>query len=81
MSKKVIKLTISDLEKIVNRTISESEGFDDFDTQVHPEETSDGDSYDERQELMLTLAQKSDGTFIAIKNADSDNPEIIDLPF
>ncbi len=39
---KVIKLKQSDIEKIVNNILKESNGeFDDFDTQIQPEELPD----------------------------------------
>jgi len=43
---KVIKLKQSDIEKIVNNILKESNGeFDDFDTKIQPEELS-GDQMD-----------------------------------
>lgn len=39
---KVIKLKQSDIEKIVNNILKENDGeFDDFDTQIQPEELPD----------------------------------------
>lgn len=53
--KKVVKLSIKDLENIVKRTINEAE-FNDFDTQVQPEELPGAQDYDDEQELKRTVA-------------------------
>jgi hypothetical protein len=53
--KKVVKLSIKDLENIVKRTINEAE-FDDFDTQVQPEELPGAQEYEDEQELKRTVA-------------------------
>ena len=47
--KKVVKLSIKDLENIVKRTINEAE-FDDFDTQAQPEELPGAQEYEDEQE-------------------------------
>ena len=53
--KKVVKLSIKDLENIVKRTINEAE-FDDFDTQAQPEELPGAQEYEVEQELKRTVA-------------------------
>ena len=71
---KVVKLKISDIEKIVKNVINESEApFDDFDTKIQPEELPGYEDY----EAELTLAQDEQGNFYVIKDASSDNPEIV----
>lgn len=54
---KVVKLNIKDVQKIVNNVIRESE-FDDFDTQVQPEELSD---YNDSEEMLDPELQKQLG--------------------
>lgn len=73
---RVVKLSISDIENIVRKTIKESE-FDDFDTKIQPEELPGADTYDEEEEIMLTLAQDEEGKFYVLKNGRTDNPEIV----
>jgi hypothetical protein len=63
---KIVKLSISDIENIVKKTIKESE-FDDFDTKIQPEE----------QEVLLSLAQDEQGNFYVVKDAHTDNPEVV----
>lgn len=53
--KKVVKLSIKDLENIVKRTINEAE-FDDFDTQIQPEELPGSQDYEDEEEVKRTLA-------------------------
>ena len=53
--KKVVKLSIKDLENIVKRTINEAE-FDDFDTKPQPEELPGAQEYEDEQELKRTVA-------------------------
>ena len=59
---KIVKLKISDLEKIVKNVLSEAE-FDDFDTKVQPEELPDYEDYEAEREME--------------KSSDSHNPENI----
>jgi hypothetical protein len=73
---KIVKLSISDIENIVKKTIKEAE-FDDFDTKIQPEELPGADSYDEEQEVLLSLAQDEQGNFYVLKNGTSDNPEVV----
>lgn len=73
---KIVKLSISDIKKIVNKTIKESQ-LDDFDTEIQPEELPDGDSYDDKQEIMLSLLQDKQGNFYVVKNARTENPEVV----
>jgi hypothetical protein len=47
---KVIKLKLSDIEKIVKKTINEAE-FDDFDTKIQPEELPGYEDYEAEREL------------------------------
>lgn len=64
---KVVKLKQSDIERIVENIMKENE-FDDFDTQIQPEEVGDE----------LTLAQNpKTGEFFVLKNATTENPEIV----
>lgn len=51
---KVVKLKIEDVQKIVNNVIRESE-FDDFDTQIQPEELPD---YKNSEEMLDPEIQK-----------------------
>ena len=53
--KKVVKLSIKDLENIVKRTINEAE-FDDFDAQVQPEELPGASDYEDNEEVKRTVA-------------------------
>jgi hypothetical protein len=73
---KIVKLSISDIENIVKKTIKEAE-FDDFDTKVQPEELPGADSYEEEQAVLLSLAQDEQGNFYVVKDAHTDNPEVV----
>ena len=72
---KVIKLKQSDIEKIVNNILQEGEfdpndQFDDFDTQIQPEELQNTEEF--------TLAQDPEtGEYYVLKNGQSDNPEVV----
>lgn len=48
---KVIKLSINDIENIIKKTLRESDGFDDFDTQIQPEELPGADDYEKEEEM------------------------------
>jgi hypothetical protein len=72
---KIIKLKQSDIEKIVENILKESEGFDDFDTQIQPEERPGADEHEDSVEL--ALGQDDQGNFYVIKNSDQENPEIV----
>jgi len=72
---KIIKLKQSDIEKIVENILKESEGFDDFDTQIQPEERPGADEHEASVEL--ALGQDDQGNFYVIKNGDQENPEIV----
>jgi hypothetical protein len=70
---KVVKLKQSDIEKMVSRIINENE-FDDFDTQVNPEEMMGSGGVG----VELTLGQDPDtGEYYVLKNGESDNPEVV----
>ena len=80
---KIIKLNLNDLHKIVNKVVTESE-FDDFDTQVQPEELPGADDHEEMEKINLTIAQDASGKTYVIKDASTNNPEVLDmdnLPF
>jgi len=53
--KKVVKLSIKDIEGIVKRTLSEAE-IDDFTMKQQPEELPGADDYEDEQEIMRTIA-------------------------
>jgi len=53
--KKVVKLSIKDIEGIVKRTLSEAE-IDDFTMKQQPEELPGAQDYDDEQELKRTVA-------------------------
>ncbi len=53
--KKVVKLSIKDLENIVKRTINESD-LDDFTSKMNPEELPGAREYEDEQELQRTIA-------------------------
>jgi hypothetical protein len=44
---KIVKLKLSDIENIVRKTIKESE-FDDFDTNIQPEELPGAQDYEDQ---------------------------------
>jgi hypothetical protein len=67
----VIKLKQSDITKIVEGILNEQQQFDDFDTQIQPEEIPGADYHE------LTLGQDENGEFYIIDNAKSDNPEVV----
>lgn len=71
---KVIKLKQSDIQKIVENVLKEQQ-FDDFDTQVQPEERPGMEEYE--AEVELSLGQDDQGNFYVIKNGDDENPEIV----
>jgi hypothetical protein len=66
---KVIKIKESEIRKIA-KTILE-QGFDDFDTQIQPEELGGG------EDIELTLGQDEHGNFYVMKNAHKGAPEIV----
>lgn len=66
---KVIKLKQSDIEQIVTNIINEQQ-FDDFDTQIQPEELGD------EGQVELMLGQDEEGNYYVMKN-DGGQPEII----
>lgn len=68
---KVIKLKESDIQRIVTNVLKEQD-FDDFDTKIQPEEIPGAEEYTE-----LTLGQDDEGNFYVMKNADSNNPEVL----
>jgi hypothetical protein len=68
---KVIKLKQSDIEKIVTSVIKEQQEFDDFDTQIQPEEIPGGDYHE------LTLGQDDEGNYYVIDNAEGNSPKIV----
>jgi hypothetical protein len=53
--KKVVKLSIKDLENIVKRTINEAE-LDDFTSKINPEELPGAQEYEDEQEFKRTIA-------------------------
>ena len=53
--KKVVKLSIKDIESIVKRTLSEAE-VDDFTMKQQPEELPGAEDYEDEQEVTRTLA-------------------------
>jgi hypothetical protein len=71
----VIKLKQSDIEKIVNNILKEGE-FDDFDTEVQPEEIPNNDELMNDPEIQLALAQDKNGNFYVMSGANGENPEI-----
>ena len=80
---KVIKLKQSDIEKLVENIVSEI-GYDDFDSKIQPEELP-GANEPSMEDIMnsdegdeLTLAQNpKTGEFFVLKNATTENPEIV----
>lgn len=72
---KVIKLKQSDIERIVENVLKETEGFDDFDTQISPEEQPGADEHE--ASIELALGQDDQGNFYVIKNGDEGNPEVV----
>lgn len=71
----VIKLKQSDIEKIVNNILKEGE-FDDFDTEIQPEEIPNNDELMNDPEIQLALAQDENGNFYVMSGVNSENPEI-----
>lgn len=67
---KIIKIKESDIRKIAKNIIEQS-GFDDFDTQIQPEELPN------EMEIELTLAQDENGVFYVLKDAQNGTPEIV----
>jgi hypothetical protein len=67
---KVIKLKQSDITKIVEGVINENQGFDDFDTQIQPEELPGQDEH------MLQLAQDEEGNFYVLDTATGE-PQVV----
>ncbi len=72
---KVIKLKQSDIEKIVQNVLKESEGMDNLDTQVQPEDVPGSD--ENKSGVELALGQDDNGNFYVINTNDPENPEII----
>lgn len=69
---KVIKLKQTDITKIVEGIINEqSSEFDDFDTQIQPEELPGADAHE------LTLGMDDDGNYYVIDKAKTETPEVI----
>ncbi len=66
---KVVKLKHSDIVQIVTRLVEQS--FDDYDTQIQPEELPNDD------EIELSLGQDDEGNYYVMKNGDSENPQVI----
>lgn len=71
---KVIKLKQSDVEKIVESIVRESQEFDDFDTQVQPEELPE---MEDESAVELALGQDDEGNFYVMDVDDQDNPKIV----
>jgi hypothetical protein len=70
---KIIKLTQTDIENMVKRIIKEND-FDDFDTNISPEEMMGSGGVG----VELTLAQDPDtGEYYVLKNGESENPEVV----
>ena len=67
---KIIKIKESDIRKIAKNIIEQS-GFDDFDTQIQPEELPN------EVEVELTLAQDENGIFYVLKDAQNGTPQIV----
>lgn len=67
---KIIKIKESDIRKIAKNIIEQS-GFDDFDTQIQPEELPN------EVEVELTLAQDENGVFYVLKDAQNGTPQIV----
>lgn len=71
---KVVKLKQSDVEKIVESIVRESQEFDDFDTQVQPEELPE---MEDESAVELALGQDDEGNFYVMDVDDQDNPKIV----
>lgn len=71
---KVIKLKQSDVEKIVENIVRESQEFDDFDTKVQSEELS---NMEDESAVELALGQDDEGNFYVMDVDDQDNPKIV----
>jgi hypothetical protein len=69
---KVIKLKQSDLEKIVENILKENQGFDDFDSEIQPEELPGA----REAEMELSLGQDEEGNYYVMKD-NGDEPEIL----
>lgn len=68
---KIVKLKISDLEKIVKNVLREAE-FDDFDTQVHPEETKGYEDYEAQKELDASGEQHNPENIVVGKDQNGN---------
>jgi hypothetical protein len=68
---KVIKLKQTDITRIVEGILKESQEFDDFDTKIQPEELPGADDHE------LTIGQDENGEYYVIDNAKSDNPTVV----
>ena len=55
----------------IAKNIIEQSGFDDFDTQIQPEELPN------EVEVELTLAQDENGVFYVLKDAQNGTPQIV----
>ncbi len=72
MSKKIIKLKISDIARIVKESINGiTEKSFENEEQESPEINSEASGVE------LTLAKDKNGKFYVLKNAQSGNPEIV----
>lgn len=67
---RIIKIKESEIRKIAQNIIKE-QGFDDFDTQIQPEELPS------EPEIELTLARDKNGVFYVLKNAQNGTPEVV----
>jgi exopolysaccharide biosynthesis protein len=71
---KIVKLKQSDVEKIVQNIVRESQEFDDFDTKVQSEELS---NMEDESAVELALGQDDEGNFYVMDVDDQDNPKIL----
>lgn len=91
---KTIKISQEDLERIVESVIKEQEWKGSTDPEIMqlgqqgPEEIPGGDQYDDDMDddpntdesgVPLRLAKDEDGNYYAIKDAESDKPQIVPL--
>jgi exopolysaccharide biosynthesis protein len=71
---KIVKLKQSDVEKIVQNIVKESQEFDDFDTKVQAEEFS---NEEDESAVELALGQDDQGNFYILNVDDEKNPEVV----
>jgi hypothetical protein len=72
---KIVKIKQSDIERIVENIMKENQGLDEFDSQPQLDDFS-GEQGTDDEDLIVGQNPKT-GEYFVLKNAQTENPEIV----